>query len=124
MKYVRLENNVVKEILETDEDISELFHPSIVWKAVQGQNPKVGQVLSAGSFVDAPVVIDYSVVERIWRDGELVRADEELNKVQDSDPKAVGTVTQWREYRRALRGIPELEGFPSSHVRPVAPDSV
>ena len=58
--------------------------------------------------------------EKLWRNAELTRADEELNKVQDADPKAVGTVAQWREYRRALRNYPESEGF-SSGIRPVSP---
>lgn len=58
--------------------------------------------------------------ERQWRNAELIRADEELNKVQDADPKAVGTVGQWREYRKNLRAYPESEGF-SSGVRPVSP---
>ncbi len=60
------------------------------------------------------------VVERVWRDGELKRADIELNKSQDGD--GFGTVKQWRDYRKALRAYPSVEGFPSSGLRPVAPD--
>lgn len=65
---------------------------------------------------------DQSYTERSWRDSELIRADIELCKVQDSDPKAVGTVAGWREYRKALRAWPEHESFPDSAQRPVAPD--
>lgn len=61
-------------------------------------------------------------LEIIWRNSELVKADIELNKVQDSDPKAVGTVSQWREYRKALRGWPENSNFPNKEFRPKAPD--
>ena len=61
--------------------------------------------------------------ERSWRDAELIRADIELNKVQDSDPKSVGSVSQWREYRKALRSYPESEGFPNKDLRPVSPDA-
>lgn len=74
-----------------------------------------------------PVIVDVTLsdsdkasVEKAWRDSELGQADMELNKVQDADPKAVGTVAQWREYRRALRNYPESEGF-SSGIRPVSP---
>lgn len=56
---------------------------------------------------------------RLWRDGELYRADVELNKVQDG--MGVGTVGQWRAYRVALRTWPETGDFPS--VRPTAPDA-
>jgi len=62
-----------------------------------------------------------AVIERAWRDSELVRADIELNKVQDSDRKAVSTVASWREYRKALRDWPESENFPNSRKRPSSP---
>lgn len=61
--------------------------------------------------------------ERVWRNIEINRADIELNKVQDSDPKAKGAVSQWREYRKALRAWPEHADFPNKEKRPVAPDA-
>ena len=69
-----------------------------------------------------PLSSDYR--ERQWRDAELARADIELFKVQDSDPKAVGSVADWRQYRKELRAWPEHEGFPSKANRPKAPDAV
>lgn len=60
--------------------------------------------------------------ERVWRNAELSRADIELNKVQDSDPNAVGIVGDWRTYRKELRAWPESPDFPDSTKRPVAPD--
>lgn len=59
--------------------------------------------------------------ERDWRNSELLRSDIELNKVQDSDPKAVGTVSDWRAYRKALRAWPEHSGFPNTDLRPTSP---
>ena len=56
---------------------------------------------------------------RSWRDAELSRADIELNKVQDGI--GVGTVTQWRAYRVALRNWPTTDGWPES-TKPVSPD--
>lgn len=56
---------------------------------------------------------------RVWRDGELARADIELNKVQDGMGK--GTVSEWRAYRVALRTWPESQDFPA--VKPTAPDA-
>lgn len=61
--------------------------------------------------------------ERVWRNSELNRSDVELNKVQDSDQKAIGTVSQWREYRKALRAWPEHKDFPIKEKRPLAPDA-
>lgn len=62
--------------------------------------------------------------ERVWRNAELFRSDIELNKVQDSDPKASGTVSVWRDYRKSLRAWPESTLFPEKSKRPIAPDSV
>lgn len=59
--------------------------------------------------------------ERAWRDSELSRSDKELYKIQDSDPKAVGLVADWRSYRKALRAWPENKNFPNKEFRPVAP---
>ena len=61
-------------------------------------------------------------IERAWRDSELDRADIELNKVQDGDPRAVGSVAGWREYRKALRAWPEHKDFPNKEKRPASPD--
>lgn len=47
------------------------------------------------------------VLEKVWAESELIRARDELEKVQDADPKAVGTVAQWREYRKSLRSYIE-----------------
>lgn len=63
------------------------------------------------------------LLERNWRDMELVRTDFELNKVQDSDPKAVGSVSDWRNYRKSLRAWPEHQDFPKTEFRPKAPDN-
>ena len=63
------------------------------------------------------------LLERGWRNKELVRSDIELNKVQDTDPQAKGTVSQWREYRKALRAWPENKDFPNKGKRPVSPDA-
>lgn len=64
---------------------------------------------------------ELSIVEASFIDDELIRVRSELEKIQDSDTNAVGTVAQWREYRKALRAWPEHEKFPSKEFRPVAP---
>lgn len=71
----------------------------------------------------APTQEQLENTERIWRDAELRRADIALNLVQDADPKCVGTVTVWRQYRKDLRALPEHELFPAIEARPVAPDA-
>ena len=68
-----------------------------------------------------PTPEQLAAIERAWRDGELDRADIELNKVQDG--MGTGTVSAWREYRCLLRNWPENEFFPDSTKRPVSPDA-
>ena len=97
------------------------------WELIEGQsNGKVIVVKDNEVTLqdDEPTEEDKAIVERLWRDAELARADIELYKVQDSDPKAVGTVAGWREYRKALRAWPEHKDFPDTSKRPVAPDAV
>lgn len=65
---------------------------------------------------------ELSIVEMSWLDVELIRAGNELDKVQDSDPKSVGSVSDWRSYRKALRSWPEHKDFPSKDFRPISPD--
>lgn len=79
------------------------------------------QVWDGKKWSDSTAEVEFQ--ERLWRDSELDRADIELYKVQDSDPKAKGSVSEWREYRKALRAYPESEGFPNKESRPVAPDA-
>jgi hypothetical protein len=61
--------------------------------------------------------------EIFWCNSELLVADNELDKVQDSDPKAIGTVSDWRTYRKALRAWPENKNFPKQEFRPKSPIS-
>ncbi len=74
-------------------------------------------------FLKEPEVdLEFLVIqENAWVKEELSFASDELEKVQDSDTKATGTVAQWREYRKALRSWPEHKDFPNKESRPVSP---
>lgn len=49
MKYALIEEGVVKELLETDQDISTMFHPSVVWIEA-GETVQCGYVYSGEVF--------------------------------------------------------------------------
>ena len=48
--YARIESGAVAELLGTDQDITELFHPTLHWVEVTGQPVHVGWVMSDQGF--------------------------------------------------------------------------
>lgn len=110
-----INTNIPEDVLEiTTSRKKELFvGQSKGLSIVPGED---GYPVNEGCAVD----IDRNL-EIVWRNSELFRADIELLKVQDSDPKAIGTVSQWRDYRKALRTWPENPDFPDKQKRPVSP---
>lgn len=112
MKYYKDENNTVFAY-ETEEDRKKFGSPTLVEMSAE----------EVVQHTAKPKTDTTEFQERLWRDSELSRADIELYKVQDSDPKSKGSVSEWREYRKALRAYPESEGFPNQESRPVAPDA-
>lgn len=92
--------------------------------SIQNTGKKVSYESGEFIYLDRePSSEELKSAEIAWVTSELDLAGEELAKVQDSDPKAVGTVAQWREYRKALRAWPEHKDFPNKDKRPVAPDA-
>lgn len=92
------------------------------FRTVQTQGKKVvlkGDVLVFEDRTPSPE--DLVHLEMTWVASELVAANEELDKVQDSDPSATGTVTEWRSYRRQLRAWSEDINFPDRAFRPKSP---
>jgi hypothetical protein len=69
-----------------------------------------------------PSEVALAELERLWRNNELKRADICLYMAQDSDHNSVGSVSEWREYRKKLRAWPADSLFPDQLSRPIAPD--
>lgn len=65
-----------------------------------------------------------SALEVQWIEEEMIRIRDELEKVQDFDPKAKGSVGDWRNYRKAIRSWSESSDFPNKDKRPAPPDMV
>lgn len=122
-RYLRIENGIVVEEFETNQDIKELFHPDLIWIECEDTRFDVGSCYKNGSFFNEVKEDESSIIERFWRDSELLRSDVELYKAQDADPKSVGSVADWRAYRKSLRAWPESEYFPNVKYRPTAPDA-
>lgn len=86
---------------------------------------QVGKLLEADGVVHADLDECPSVKywenrdARVWRNGELDRADVIINKIEDFEIE--GDSKAWRMYRTTLRNWPATEDFPT--VKPVAPDA-
>lgn len=110
--------NIPKDALQID---------AVLYKSLQDAQ-SIGQTITSDTkgipYASHPQVTiedqKNSECMRITR--ELDRIRDELEKVQDSDSKAIGTVSQWRDYRKALRSWPEHLEFPKPEFRPKAPD--
>jgi hypothetical protein len=112
-------------------DVNKIIPSSAIEISLEKKDELLKQESEGLSIVMKDGEVSYSLAtlkpeedsERFWRDRELIRADIELNKVQDSDPKAVGSVLDWRTYRKALRAWPEDKNFPKQEFRPKSPAS-
>lgn len=107
-----------KSIELTDDEFTALFKGQELGKQiVKGED---GRPKLATANSDSTYIVNS---ERSWRDKELSRTDIEIYKVQDSDTNSTGTISQWREYRKALRAWPQHKDFPNKDSRPKAPDA-
>jgi hypothetical protein len=104
----------VKDLVEVSQE---------AWETFAMSSPPLGKIRG---FVDGGVGwVDRTAIsnDTDWALSEMERVRGELEKVQDSDPKATGTVSMWRDYRKTLRawmGRPDSEG---DTPPPQAPDS-
>jgi hypothetical protein len=92
------------------------------------QTPPEGKTRSFVEGALCWVEYEYSIeqvkqAESLWVETEINRVRDELEKVQDSDSKAFGSVSDWRSYRKALRSWQEHKDFPNKEFRPKAPDA-
>lgn len=111
-KYI-LPDDVVEVTKEEYKKLLELTHNGRTIVEEKGSFVGVERILSDS---------EYKARELVWLEIELRRAGQELDKVQDSDPSSVGTVTEWRGYRKALRIWPDHPEFPKTEFRPKSPD--
>jgi hypothetical protein len=60
------------------------------------------------------------ITERTWRDAQYENVVIGLDRISDNSPSAAGTISQWRDYREALRQYPQQADFPQG-IRPSQP---
>ena len=141
MRYARIYEGGVVEFFETDGDITEMFHPSLIWVPIDGLNPQPEYNWTAdqqnGVWVFAAPVIappDPAVLAaqaRSERERQLrsiydpgimmaLRALRMSSTPEDAD-YAEGKIEELDAYAEALIAIPDQAGFPQTIVWPTAP---
>jgi DNA-binding XRE family transcriptional regulator len=132
--FVRIENGRVVESLETDGDIAEMFHPSLVWLEISDSElTAVNAALAAGKQVvlnqsgrpeaqELPKTTftaeQLASHARALRDSLLAQSD--WTQLGDS-PLSEPLKQSYKVYRTALRALPKQPGFPTAIVWPEAP---
>lgn len=145
-RYARIENGVAVEVIDTgDYAIEQLFAPAFVAAMVQvpeGVEVEIGAPMAEAASViepshapQSPVVAKALAVEdneppaaeRTWRQSALSATEWQVTRHRDEQELGRGTTLKAQqylellEYRQALRDWPGAGAFPSSVLRPSAP---
>lgn len=144
--YARIENGVAVEVIDTgDYAIDQLFAPAFVAAMVQvpeGVSVEIGAPMADATPAiepscepQIPVIAQVAMVddneplaaERAWRQSVLAASEWLVTRHRDEQELGRGTTLKAQqylellEYRQALRDWPGAGAFPSSVLRPSAP---
>lgn len=111
--FALIKENTVQEVSESKHEV----HPSLVWKECPN-DIEIGFLFEDGKFVDPFVK---TVEER-----ETKIKNKRNRLLRESDwavlPDApVSNEQEWRDYRQALRDVPQQSGFPDDITWPTEP---
>lgn len=99
--YARIENNSVSEIFQTDGDITQMFHPDLVFVDITNINPRpsVGWSYDGSNFTESPGPTLSELQVSAWsrikaeRDRREQAGAPYLDKILDSDEKSVTRIS-------------------------------
>jgi hypothetical protein len=128
--YARIEGGLVAELFSTDGDITQMFHPDLVWVEIPDTiHPAAGWSYGAEVFSAPPPPTTEQL--GIWaleqRRGLMIWATQQMGPLQDAvdldeaTPDEVASLKTWKQYRVSLNRIELQEGWPQEIQWPVAP---
>lgn len=96
MRYLRIENGYVVEVIEVDEDINTLFHPDIIKTLVQDDKAVIGDEFKDNKFIK-PSIDEFEYRNtmaispadarlRLASMGKLLGIIEYINTLKDDNP--------------------------------------
>ncbi|WP_241261927.1 tail fiber assembly protein [Pseudomonas nitroreducens] len=131
-QYARIFDGKVAELFETDGDITEMFHPDLIWIEIpSGLNVSIDWTWSADSGFSAPAAptpqeIKYKALTE--RSALLIWAGQQIAPLQDAVDLDEATeaelvkLKEWKQYRVSLSRLDQQAGWPADIQWPVAPE--
>ncbi len=120
-KYARIDNGVVAELLETDGNIEEMFHPDIMWVDVTNIAGVAEGYLYKDGLFSPPQSVGIT-----WQQFQQ-EAMSELNKsditVLRCYEDSISVPKEWKDYRKSLREIVSSADGDPMQLFPVKPAS-
>ncbi|WP_286882050.1 tail fiber assembly protein [Pantoea sp. UBA5037] len=103
-KYARIDNGSVAEIFETEEDITQLFHPDLIWVDITNvdPSPEYGWIYKAKKF--SRPQIDYKLINDNRKQELRLSAESNISVLQYAadlemaTPEESTLLTSWKKY--------------------------
>jgi len=110
-KYARIDNGIVAEIFETEEDITQLFHPDLIWVDITNvdPSPEYGWVYKARKF--SKPKIDYKLINDSRKQELRLSAESNISVLQYAadlemaTPEESTLLTSWKRYLVLLNRV-------------------
>lgn len=129
--YARIDESIVVELLSTDGDITEMFHPDLIWVEIFDDTfPAIGWSFQDGVFSPPPPPtseqLEAAALER--RDNLMQWATQQIGPLQDAVDLDEATAEEtaklkaWKQYRVALNRLNQQVGWPTNIQWPTAPE--
>lgn len=138
MKYALILSGRVHEIFETDDDITSMFHPDLVWVNISKMTPEPeegwtatqedGRWLLAEPFVVPPTVEQLKATAIAQRDFLLAEAEEAVAGMADAfiagllEEEDIKKFISFASYKLKLNKIDHQKGFPEKIDWPKLPE--
>jgi len=129
--YARIDGVEVVELFATDGDITEMFHPDLVWVEIpENADPLVGWVYEDGEFSPPPPPTEEELeaIAGGHRAALMVWASQQIAPLQDAVDLEEATTSEqaelkaWKQYRISLNRLDQQPGWPTDIQWPVAPE--
>lgn len=128
--YARIDDGLVAELLSTDGDITEMFHPGLVWIEVPvGVDVAAGWSFADGEFSAPPppsaeqlatIAFDQRAQFMQWATGKIEPLQDAID-LGEATQEETELLKALKQYRVALNRLDQQEGWPSAIQWPSPP---